>query len=153
MRVSVPGALASLFLLWQGGVAAAESMDDRLRACVAEPDDALRLACYDQAMGRAAGQPADFGMTPELMRKKQAQSGVSAPPPPADLSAAVTRVSTQSSGRFLVTLDNGQVWAQQENQDFTLKPGDLVTIKPGLFGALWMLGPSHRSQTRVKRVK
>ncbi len=152
MKVIAFAALLSLLASWQGTARADDATIDHMRACTSEPDDARRLACYDKEMGRKAGQPADFGMTPELMRKKQVASGV-APPPPQNLSAAVTRVVTQSTGRIVVTLDNGQVWAQQENADFPLRAGDVITIKPGLLGALWMLDPSHRSQTRVKRVK
>lgn len=33
------------------GVAAAASADERVQACATEPDDARRLACYDEAIG------------------------------------------------------------------------------------------------------
>ncbi len=145
-------ALASLLTLWHAAAVAADATNDHMRACVSEADDARRLACYDKAMGRTPGQPADFGLTPELIRKKQVQAGVS-PAAPAKLSAAVTRVATQAFGRIAVTLDNGQVWAQQDDQEFPINPGDVVTIKAGLLGAIWMQHPSRNIQTRVKRVK
>jgi len=47
------------------------------------------------------------------------------------LNAAVTAVSKKPRGELVVTLDNGQVWAQKEAQYVPLKVGDQVTILAG----------------------
>jgi hypothetical protein len=127
----------------------------RLHVCVQEPNDATRLACYDKEMGRAPpGQPADFGMTPELMRKKQLEAGITPPPVSAQpLSAKVTGITPRPNGRSVVTLDNGQVWEEQEDVDLQLKVGDAVTITPGTLGSLWMDPVAHRGRVRVRRIK
>ena len=122
-----------------------------------EQNDAARLACYDKALGRtaAAGQPADFGMTAELLKQKQVEAGIKPPPPPPPetMSAKVTNVTPRGTGRLVITLDNGQVWEQQEDTDTLLDTGDGVTITHGLFGALWMDDSSRHRRTRVKRIQ
>jgi hypothetical protein len=101
----------------------------------------------------ASTKSADFGMTPELLRKQQEQAGIKVPPaPPESLSAKVAKVGTYGAGLLVVTLDNGQVWAQQESGNAQLAVGDAVKISRGMFGALWMDDASHR-RTRVKRVQ
>jgi hypothetical protein len=45
------------------------------------------------------------------------------------------------------------VWAQQEVPDFTLQVGDVIAVRRGVLGALWMVSPSGRDQVRVQRIK
>jgi hypothetical protein len=92
-------------------------------------------------------------MTPELLHKQQVEAGVKAPPPPPEsLSAKVAKIGTYGSGLLVVTLDNGQVWQQQESGYLQLAVGDAVKVSRGMFGALWMDDASHR-RTRVKRIQ
>ncbi len=92
-------------------------------------------------------------MTPELRHKQQVQQGINPPPPaPQSLSAKVAKVGTHGNGLLVVTLDNGQVWEQQESGDALVAVGDVVKISHGMFGALWMDDASHR-RTRVKRIQ
>jgi hypothetical protein len=148
-------ALAGLVLVSRS--AGADPTLDRLHACMAEQNDAARLACYDKELGRstAKGQPPDFGMTTQLLHKQQAQAGIKPPPPPAPetLSAKVMNIVARGNGTLVLTLDNGQVWEQQEASDTLLQVGDGVTIKHGTFGALWMDDVSRHRRTRVKRVQ
>lgn len=147
-------ALAGLVLAARA--AGADSSLDRVHACMPQQNDAARLACYDKALGRtaAAGQPADFGMTPQLIKQKQVEAGIKPPPPPPPetMSAKVTNVTPRGNGKLVITLDNGQVWEQQESGDTLLDVGDGVTITHGMFGALWMDDTSRHRRTRVKRV-
>ena len=148
-------ALAGLVLVARS--AGADASLDRVHACMPESNDAARLACYDQALGRTAtaGQPADFGMTSQLMHEKQVQAGIKPPPPPPPeaLSAKVTKVDPRGNGRLVLTLDNGQVWEQLEDADSLLEVGDGVTITHGVLGALWMNDTTRHRRTRVKRVE
>lgn len=178
--ISMKALAYGIALAWLVLVARSATADpslDRVRACMPQQNDAARLACYDKELGRtaapaaaaapsnpsaghtasaasaAAAKSADFGMTPELLHKQQVQAGVKpSPPPPESLSARVAKIGTYGNGLLLVTLDNGQVWEQQESGDAQLAVGDAVKISRGMFGALWMDGPSHR-RTRVKRVR
>src|SRR5215469_8911994 len=154
MRAFVSG--AALVGLLASGFAGADPSLERLRTCMSEQNDAARLTCYDKEMGRASsGQPADFGMTSDLLRKEQAQAGIKPPPapPPSTLSAKVAKISTRSNGALIVTLDNGQVWEQQEQIEMLLKVGDPVTITHGLLGSMWMDDVSAHRRTRVKRIE
>jgi hypothetical protein len=129
------------------------SVIDRMRNCATEADEAKRLVCYDSAIGRSkSGQNDDLGVTGELLRHKEKQAGT-APPPPQDLHGKVVAIANRGFGKFAVTLDNGQVWAELEVPDFTLRVGDAVTIRRGVLGALWMVSASGRSQTRVQRIQ
>jgi hypothetical protein len=69
------------------------------------------------------------------------------------MTAKVVAIANGHYGKSVVTLDNGQVWAQQEVPDFTLRVGDVVTIRRGVLGALWMVSPSSHAQIRVQRIK
>jgi hypothetical protein len=131
---------------------AADQVTDRLHACTTEVNDARRLACYDAAIGRSAGQADDVGVTGELLRNKRREAGLTVKAPE-DMSAKVVSVILPSTGKFLVTLDNGQVWRQQEALDFPLQAGDIVTVHHGLLGALWMINGHHNLETRVQRVQ
>ena len=129
-----------------------DAVIDRMRTCATEPDEAKRLACYDLQIGRSKRQNDDLGVTGELLRHKQKQAGIT-PAAPADVTAKVAALANRGSGKFVVTLDNGQVWAQQEVPDFTLQVGDVITLRRGVLGALWMVSPSGHDQIRVQRIK
>jgi hypothetical protein len=132
---------------------AADQVIDRVRACATEVNDAKRLACYDAAIGRSAGRDDDIGVTGELLRSKRREAGLTVKAPPEDMSAKVVSVSLPPTGKFVVTLDNGQVWRQQEVLDFPLEKGDTVTVRHGLLGALWMSNGRRNLETRVQRVQ
>lgn len=71
-----------------------------------------------------------------------------------EISATVTQVVTQPRGEMVITLDNGQVWAQKvADSRFHLKAGDQVKIRSGALGAYYLsLGSSDR-KTRVSRIR
>src|SRR5688500_11655421 len=78
--------------------------------CAAIVDDEARLICYDRAFGRpsappigAPGEPEFGAATPEPARKEVTS-----------ITATVATVERRRDGLFVVTLDNGQVWAQTE---------------------------------------
>jgi hypothetical protein len=124
-----------------------------MRNCATEADEAKRLVCYDSAIGRSkSGQNDDLGVTGELLRHKEKQAGITAAPPD-DMTAKVVAIANGRYGKSVVTLDNGQVWAQQEVPDFTLQVGDAITIRRGVLGALWLVSPSGHAQIRVQRIK
>ena len=102
----------------------------------------------------AASAAADFGMTPELARRAQTQAGVKGPSAPTQITGKVAAVQLDPLGKTIVTLDDGQVWQQQDyNLRFPVQVGDEVHLKIGALGALWMLDAHDRIQTHVKRLK
>ena len=68
------------------------------------------------------------------------------------LLAVVSNVSNRARGELVVTLDNGQVWAQLEPSTYPLKPGDHVEIDVGALGSYVLWAPSIRRATKVTRI-
>jgi len=121
---------------------------DSQHPCASVRDDGDRLACYDSAFGKPANAkaPDQFGLPPEK------------PPPstPAEattITAAVTRLDRLHDGKFVVTLDNSQVWSQSEiNSQADVRVGDSVTVRRGALKS-YLLVTKAGIATRVKRVK
>ena len=143
--------------------AAAQVLPDAVQACRKEPDDARRLACFDretakypltaeQSFGLSASKVAALQEPPPAGREAATQARPAAHAEP-QLRAKVAALRERAHAGFLVTLDNGQVWSQNEMDSHSdIRPGDLVVIKPGRLGGFWLVGPSGWS-TRVRRIK
>jgi hypothetical protein len=163
-------ALAIALFIGRAPLAAAEilganALVDALRNCATAGDAAQRLACYDQlaaklpspADGRAQSAPsaapvasttvpaAEFGVNNGPLQAKQ-QAGK-----PQAMTAVVTKITQRPRGELVMTLDNGQVWVQNEAAAyFPLKPGDTVEISVGLLDSYVLWAPFKRS-TKVTR--
>jgi hypothetical protein len=67
------------------------------------------------------------------------------------IQATVVQLSMRSSGRFIVTLDNGTVWSQSQNKsDVRVAIGDNITLKKASLGS-YLLVTRDGVSTRVKR--
>ena len=67
------------------------------------------------------------------------------------MSATVAAIDKRPRGELVVTLDNGQVWAQKERGPyFPLKVGDPVAILAGSLGSFRLISGSRA--TAVTRV-
>lgn len=136
--------------------------------CAAVLEDASRLECYDKTYGRpnraltpapvaaaavvVAKDPADdFGLTLEQQR---AQNPVGVPDRgPSSIEAKVAEVRRSGDGQFVVTLENGQVWAQNDPAERVyLQAGEQVTIRKGALGS-HLLVSVERGSVRVRRLK
>jgi hypothetical protein len=171
LRASV--AAACLALAPQLGHA--QSDLDALRACATEHDDVRRLACYDQAVGvrKRSGPPAEAapasaarepnatapvaGPSPEeqfgyrgAIARKELDEKAAQDPVPDQVEAAVAEVARRPRGELVLTLDNGQVWAQKTADSSRVKVGDRVTIRKASFNSFLLVLPNNRS-TRVVR--
>ena len=154
-------AIATIAPLQAQEPSSAQLLQQALQACVAERDDARRLACFDRAMQASAplvpGAPVmspqqRFGFTGELARKARDASGETAQEL-RELDAVVAAVATRGYGQLSVTLDNGQVWSQKAaGQFFRIKVGDRVTVKSAALGSFLLVDAEGRS-IRVSRVK
>jgi hypothetical protein len=156
------------------GLQAAHAADTAGR-CVAIDDDRARLACYDEAHGRAAaGAPMAVPATtaaatkatlvpPAAPSPEQATQtfGLSAEKVlgprqgPTEIKARVTAVqANEVTGRAVVTLDNGQVWQQVEATRAQRRPraGDEVVIREASLDSYLMVTP-ERGSARVRRVR
>lgn len=70
----------------------------------------------------------------------------------AELSGTVTELGTKPHGELIVTLDNGQVWAEsQSGSKVKLKPGDTVKIERGAMGSYTLIANGRSS--KVARIR
>jgi hypothetical protein len=142
-------------------------------------DDAQRLACYDAAFGKpvrpgaapVAPQAPAVGQSPaQAPVQSSVQSATRAPvapvpgariaPPvpeplpaekaPSSLTASISSLRRLSDERFVVTLDNGQVWEQLErDRAAEVKVGDRVTVRKAMLGS-FVLVTASKVQTKVR---
>ena len=133
--------------------------DEAQHHCVQLRNDTERLACYDQAFGKppasaAATSPApseQFGFTEKEVARNTGQSTASVAPD--SVKAAIKSLDRRRDGKFVVTLDNTQVWAQSEfNSQADVQVGDAITVRRGALGS-YLLVTKAGIGTRVKRVK
>jgi hypothetical protein len=133
--------------------------DEVQHQCAHVRNDTDRLACYDQAFGKPpASAPAtspapneQFGFTEKEMVRNTGQSTASAAPD--SVTAAIKSLDRRRDGKFVVTLDNTQVWAQSEiNSQADVQVGDAITVRRGALGS-YLLVTKAGIGTRVKRVK
>lgn len=92
-----------------------------------------------------------LGLSGEGVRTLEAKQGIKTAKVKG-LTAHITSVSRNASGRLVLTLDNGQVWRQAESRStFEAGPGDVATISPGALGSFFLATNSH-NWTRVERI-
>lgn len=136
---------------------AADDLAERIAACTHEQDDARRLACFDRAAAPKAVAPKvdasqTFGVPGSELARSREDSDVHPEGPPKRISASVTSIDKRPRGELVITLDNGQVWAQKEaGAYFPLKVGDPVAILAGTLGSFRLIA-SNRA-TAVTRVQ
>jgi hypothetical protein len=156
-------------LFVQGAAVASESsLEDRLRHCSQETEEHARVLCFDAVVSALPKIKTDqFGMNASVEHQKVAAHPKGAPDQknapsspgdegsavPSRLSARISALRQDSSGDYVFTLDNGQIWQQAETelgQHFEV--GDDVQIEHGLLSAMF-LSASHHRRTRGRRVK
>jgi hypothetical protein len=129
----------------------------------APPDVAAVTATAPSALAPQPAAPAaapiaasrdlvsDFGLTREQQR---AQIPGSVPDPgPSSIEATVAQVRRSADGQFVVVLENGHVWAQNDPAvRVYLQPGEQVTIRKGALGS-HLLVSVERGSVRVRRLK
>lgn len=138
-----------------------EPIPASVRVCRTQLDALERLRCYDAAVDSSAQASTvpvvPPAATPADRRPDPPQGAVAAraasPAAPARatettirlpmFTAKVSALDFRPSGAVNLTLDNGQVWAQYGPEGrVPLHAGDSVTVRPGLFGASVLVGPS-----------
>lgn len=177
-------ALACLLVMGLPANAAESPLPRSLLDCARETDSLRRLVCYDREVARSAGPPAVAESVASPVAAPAVPPV--APPAPAVAQAPVASATTfgdeqvaalrkereeateQSitagivslkpwrAGANLITLDNGQVWRQEESESyFPMKDGDTVRIERGMLGSyhLTLVQEGWKRRTRVSRVR
>ena len=141
----------------QSALAADDDLAQRIATCTREQDDSRRLACFDLAAAPKAVTPkvetADtFGVHGSELARNRDDGKPESEAAPKRISATVKAIEKRARGELVVTLDNGQVWAQKEvGAYFPLKVGDPVAILAGTLGSFRLIAGSRA--TAVTRVQ
>jgi hypothetical protein len=160
--------------------AAQAASDDGLKSaivnCSAEADDAAQLACYNRIAAQLKADaarppsPVSIATPPQAIvpvapaaRSAAVFGGDSIPfhadasDQPEQMTAGVATVTFNFFHRFTVTLDNGQVWRQEESDTgiarFAKAMPKAVTIKQGMLGSFHLTFQGEWGTFSVKRVK
>jgi len=100
------------------------------------------------AANEVAEEVDNFGMHPGIAGENK-----DAPQKLDQIYATVVDIKTRHYGERIITLDNGQVWEEDEpSSSVRLEVGDSVRIKAGSLGSFKLFGSSKRS-TKVQRVR
>jgi hypothetical protein len=95
----------------------------------------------------ASSGTAEFGVSEGPLAAKRQAKGLK------EITAVVTAVSFRVRGELMMTLDNGQVWAQNEAIEyFPVNVGDTVKIRSAALGSYTLATPAKRT-TKVTRVR
>jgi hypothetical protein len=103
-------------------------------------------AAPPEAAGQKTVPMSEFGVRNGPLEAKHA------PARPKQMLAAVTRVVPLSRGQVVLTLDNGQIWAQIETKDFPIKVGDPIEIDEASMGSYVAWSPTTRHASKVTRI-
>jgi hypothetical protein len=140
--------------------AAAAELPEALKPCPAIRRDAERLACFDRAVAAIeTGETAATSTSPESLFGSNAdvtQSSAKSDSKHDELkqiSGSVAYAHRTDDGMIVITLDNGQVWRQQDaNVTLIVEPGDPVTVVRASMGTFRITDKRGRS-ARFKRMR
>jgi FtsP/CotA-like multicopper oxidase with cupredoxin domain len=95
---------------------------------------------------------AEFGLTEAAKQAKDPAKAAEAAKAPTSVTAKVISLRFKKYGEFVVTLDNGQVWEQNEPMPSAIvRVGDTVTVKKAVLGS-YTLVTAAKVATKVHRV-
>ena len=66
--------------------------------------------------------------------------------------AVVTKVSVNQRRKRIITLENGQVWQQQDGSTLKVAVGDTIYVERGVLGAFYLSTDNLNKRMKVKRV-
>jgi hypothetical protein len=94
---------------------------------------------------------AEFGLTEAGKARKNPEKAAEKAREPSHITAVIISVQYRKYGEFIVTLDNGQVWEQNEPMPSAkVEVGDTITIKKGWLGSFMLVTAGHIG-TKVHR--
>lgn len=136
--------LIALLLAAAGAGADTDSLTNQLRGCASLDKDSERLACYDALSGSLDERAErDFGREQERIAEEA----------PDSMQAKIDDIGEAAYGKLVFTLDNGQVWRQNDSTRVIWDEGDTVVVERALFGSFMMKKVGGARSMRVKRLK
>jgi hypothetical protein len=144
-------------------VGASAQGDPGFARCGAIADRDARLACYDSLQNRTAppattpGHYPEFNARPSVLTEPQ---NPAAPPAQAwlkgPMTATISDYAVAHDGHFRVTLDNGQIWEQQDSDGARAQfrsRGNRATISPGFWRSFDLRLNGSSAIFKVERVR
>ena len=155
--------ITTLLLLSASGYASQVNVQ-ALEACSLVESDLKRLMCYDNVMTDTKNNKLDKGSSSETSlaststsdkldefgmenNKEAAKEKLDA------VHSSVTKITKDKLGKRTFTLQNNQVWKQQNTEFFTAKENDEITIIRGVFNSFRMKKVGTNRLIPVKRIK
>jgi len=167
---------AAIFFIFSGSIILAQSPaqaapPNAMLECAKIIDDTRRLACFDSAAKNISGSSeviqkviptkqekiAGFGKTQlrespvKAVRVKQKKDEEK------DLKKITLKVKKSvytATEKFVLFMENGQVWKQKDGRKIRLPKGKFeVIIKKGMIGGFNMIVPTKRTIIKVIRLK
>ncbi|WP_226648206.1 hypothetical protein [Microbulbifer variabilis] len=121
----------------------ADSLGKQLKECSEITSNSNRLACYDKLSNSLEEQAEqDFGQ--EYKQTVEA---------PESIEAKIAEIQEGAHNKKIVTLENGQIWKQNDTGRIFWKAGDLVVVERAMFGSFFMQPIDGGKKMRVKRLK
>ena len=124
-----------------------------LQACSTIKNDQSRLLCYDKAIiGKGlkkeskvavAKESNDFGLEHKDINDERAK----------EIKAIVISIKKTPYGKLIINLSNGQQWRQNDSERISLKQGDKIVIRRGVFNSFLLKKDGTNRSIRVKRTK
>ncbi|WP_299585003.1 hypothetical protein [uncultured Microbulbifer sp.] len=121
----------------------ANSLGKQLKECSEITTNTDRLSCYDKlslSLEKLAEQ--DFGQ--ELKQIAEA---------PESIEAKIADIQDGAHDKKIVTLENGQIWKQNDTGRIFWQAGDLVIVERAMFGSFFMKPTQGGKKMRVRRLK
>ncbi|VAV93293.1 hypothetical protein MNBD_ALPHA01-191 [hydrothermal vent metagenome] len=156
------------------GSMAHAGQNNSILECTKIADDSRRLACFDSAAKNipdaVAGQNtvkaatptreekiANFGKTQlreSPVKKVREEQKKAEEKELKDITLKVVKYTYTASKKFVLFMENGQVWKQKEDGRIRLPKGEFeVRIKKGAFSGYNMIVPTKKTIIKVKRLR
>ncbi|BDY06808.1 hypothetical protein [Ferrimonas sp. YFM] len=126
--------------------------------CASEKDKLDRLVCFDKlgkpmkALAQSKKALPPQAKAPEAANERFGLSD-KRPEEPEAIKASVSKLKQDPYGKFIITLDNGQVWKQIDSKRFRFKKDKPVTIEKASLGSFMLTQEGSSKSARVKRVQ
>ncbi|PCJ41040.1 MAG: hypothetical protein COA81_07825 [Alphaproteobacteria bacterium] len=173
----IKGAVIFFFLLGTTLLTSNQAQADQIQSffgCAKITDNDQRLACFDLAAKKAVGSDiaqnrphevkvtkeqkvANFGKTQlreSPIKKAREEQKKAEDKELKEIRLKVEKFVYTASKKFVLFMDNGQIWKQKSGGRIRLPKGEFeVKIKKGMLGGYNIIVPTKKTLIRVKRLK
>jgi hypothetical protein len=131
--------------------------------CVTLPSPEDRFACYERQVEAARNAPTPAPPAP-VPAPTDAANSIAEPPSqgttaekddaPQEIFATITAARQTVPNKYVITLDNGQIWRQTYAERYPIRPGLKVKLHPSRWGGTFSLtAEEHGGFIQVERVR